>query len=66
MPGTVLRVDVHQGEHVSEGQALVLLEAMKMELAVTAPGAGVVSAVLVAAGELVSRGQALVELDADE
>ena len=38
MPGTVLRVDVHQGEHVSEGQALVLLEAMKMELAVTAPG----------------------------
>ena len=66
MPGTVLRVDVHQGEHVSEGQALVLLEAMKMELAVTAPGAGVVSAVLVEAGELVSRGQALVELDADE
>ena len=65
MPGTVLRVDVHQGEHVSEGQALVLLEAMKMELAVTAPGAGVVSAVLVEAGELVSRGQALVELDAD-
>ena len=51
---------------VSEGQALVLLEAMKMELAVTAPGAGVVSAVLVEAGELVSRGQALVELDADE
>ena len=50
----------------TEGQALVLLEAMKMELAVTAPGAGVVSAVLVAAGELVSRGQALVELDGDE
>ena len=38
MPGTVLRVDVHQGEHVSEGQALVLLEAMKMELAVHGPG----------------------------
>jgi acetyl/propionyl-CoA carboxylase alpha subunit len=63
MPGTVLRVDVHEGEHVDEGQTLVLLEAMKMELAVTAPGVGVVSAVLVEAGELVSRGQALVELD---
>jgi biotin carboxyl carrier protein len=63
MPGTVLRVDVHEGEHVDEGQTLVLLEAMKMELAVTAPAVGVVSAVLVEAGELVSRGQALVELD---
>jgi acetyl/propionyl-CoA carboxylase alpha subunit len=63
MPGTVLRVDVHEGEHVDEGQTLVLLEAMKMELAVTAPAIGVVSAVLVEAGQLVSRGQALVELD---
>jgi biotin carboxyl carrier protein len=36
---------------------------MKMELAVTAPSVGVVSAVLVEVGELVSRGQALVELD---
>ncbi len=65
MPGAVVRVDVHEGEHVAEGQTLVLLEAMKMELAVTAPGAGVVTGVLVAAGELVSRGQALVELDGD-
>ena len=65
MPGTVLRVDVHEGEHVDDGQTLVLLEAMKMELAVTAPGAGVVTGVLVAAGDLVSRGQALVELDGD-
>ena len=63
MPGTVLRVEVHEGEHVDEGQTLVLLEAMKMELAVTAPAVGVVSAVLVEAGQLVSRGQALVELD---
>ena len=39
MPGTVLRVEVHEGEHVDEGQTLVLLEAMKMELAVTAPAA---------------------------
>ncbi|HEX2377279.1 MAG TPA: biotin carboxylase N-terminal domain-containing protein [Gaiellales bacterium] len=63
MPGTVLRIDVHEGEHVDEGQTLVLLEAMKMELAVTAPAIGVVSAVLVEAGQLVARGQALVELE---
>jgi biotin carboxyl carrier protein len=64
MPGTVLRVDVHEGEDVAEGQALVVLEAMKMELAVSAPAAGTVAAVLVAPGDLVSRGQALVELAA--
>jgi acetyl/propionyl-CoA carboxylase alpha subunit len=66
MPGTVLRVDVGPGEHVPAGRTLLLLEAMKMELAVAAPGAGVVTAVLVRPGELVSRGQALVELEPDE
>jgi 3-methylcrotonyl-CoA carboxylase alpha subunit len=64
MPGTVLRVDVREGQEVAAGEPLVVLEAMKMELAVPAPAAGTVTAVLVAAGDLVARGQALVELDA--
>jgi acetyl/propionyl-CoA carboxylase alpha subunit len=64
MPGTVQRVLVEQGDEVSAGQVLVLLEAMKMELSVVAPAAGVVSAVLVAAGELVAAGQRLIEVDA--
>jgi acetyl/propionyl-CoA carboxylase alpha subunit len=63
MPGTVLRVDVQEGQAVAAGEPLVVLEAMKMELAVSAPAAGTVTAVLVAAGDLVARGQALVELD---
>jgi 3-methylcrotonyl-CoA carboxylase alpha subunit len=63
MPGTVLRVDVREGQDVTEGEQLVVLEAMKMELAVSAPAAGRVTAVLVAQGDLVARGQALVELD---
>jgi biotin carboxyl carrier protein len=49
---------------VAAGEPLVVLEAMKMELAVPAPAAGTVTAVLVSAGDLVARGQALVELDA--
>jgi acetyl/propionyl-CoA carboxylase alpha subunit len=64
MPGTVLRVGVEEGQEVVAGEPLVVLEAMKMELAVPAPVAGTVTAVLVAAGDLVARGQALVELDA--
>jgi acetyl/propionyl-CoA carboxylase alpha subunit len=63
MPGTVQRVLVEEGDEVSAGQVLVLLEAMKMELSVVAPAAGVVSAVLVAAGELVAAGQRLIEVD---
>jgi biotin carboxyl carrier protein len=43
---------------------LALLEAMKMELTVTAPAAGVVAAVLVSEGELVAAGQRLIEVDA--
>ncbi len=63
MPGTVLAVLVSPGDAVEPGQALVLLEAMKMELSVVAPAAGVVSAVLVDEGELVSAGQRLVEVE---
>jgi 3-methylcrotonyl-CoA carboxylase alpha subunit len=63
MPGTVLRVEVREGDRVEEGAALVVLEAMKMELAVSAPASGTVAAVMVEAGDLVARGQALVELE---
>ena len=42
----------------------MLLEAMKMELTVVAPAAGVVAAVLVAEGELVAGGQRLIEVEA--
>ncbi len=62
MPGIVRRVLVAEGEAVSRGQALVLLEAMKMEIRVTAPHAGVVERMAVAAGQTVERGQPLVEL----
>ena len=65
MPGRVSAVKVAVGQRVARGDELLVVEAMKMELAVTAPAVGVVSAVLVEAGELVARGQALVELDGD-
>jgi 3-methylcrotonyl-CoA carboxylase alpha subunit len=63
MPGTVLRVLVSPGDRVSAGQTLVLLEAMKMELAVAAPGEGTVAAVHVEAGQLVQGGAALAEIE---
>ncbi len=63
MPGTVLRVDVREGQEVAAGEALMVLEAMKMELAVSAPAAGTVTSVMVRPGDLVARGQVLAEVD---
>lgn len=64
MPGQIVAVLVAPGDKVERGQALVLMEAMKMELRVAAPYDGTVSRVLVAPGEAVERGQTLVELGA--
>ena len=43
MPGKVIAVDVTEGQHVEAGQRLMVLEAMKMEHALTAPFAGTVA-----------------------
>ncbi|UFN43063.1 ATP-binding protein [Nocardioides okcheonensis] len=59
MPGTVLAVDVAEGQTVAEGETLGVMEAMKMELALKAPFAGTVTTVGAAAGDLVKLGAAL-------
>ena len=63
MPGTVIRVEVDAGAEVSARQALVVLEAMKMEIPVHSPFDGIVRAVHVAAGDRVASGALLVELE---
>jgi biotin carboxyl carrier protein len=63
MPGKILDVRVTTGDTVAAGQVLVLLEAMKMENALTAEGAGHVKKIHVATGDLVELGQLLVELE---
>lgn len=63
MPGKILEVRVAEGTGVEAGQVLVVLEAMKMENALTAEGPARVRTIHVAAGELVELGQLLVELE---
>jgi biotin carboxyl carrier protein len=64
MPATVVAIHVHPGDRVTRGQVVMLLEAMKMELPVRAPGDSVVSAVHCATGDLVQADAVLLELDA--
>jgi biotin carboxyl carrier protein len=64
MPGSVLSVRVTAGEEVEEGDVLVVVESMKMELSITAPQDAKVVEVRVAEGDQVTQGQSLVELEA--
>jgi urea carboxylase len=60
MPASVWKVLVSPGERVSEGDAVVVLECMKMETTVSSPVAGTVIRVLVTPGQEVAPGQAMV------
>ncbi len=62
LPGVVVSVPVAIGQTVAPGELLMVIEAMKMEYAITAPHAGSVTAVHFAKGERVPEGGALLEL----
>jgi pyruvate carboxylase subunit B len=59
MPGRVIRVLLNAGDACGEGDAILVIEAMKMEMDVTAPVAGAVASVDVAAGDQVATGDVL-------
>jgi len=63
MPATVAAIIVTPGQDVSQGDVLIMLEAMKMELPIKAPRDGRVKAVACNVGDLVQPGIPLVELE---
>ena len=62
MPGVILKVLASQGQQVTKGTPLVILEAMKMEHVISAPRDGTVAAINCKEGELVQPGNDLIDL----
>jgi acetyl-CoA carboxylase biotin carboxyl carrier protein len=63
MAGTVLQILVNPGDAVSEGQDVVVLESMKMEVPVASDHSGTVTSVRVEIGSFVNEGDVLLELE---
>lgn len=59
LTANVWKILVSQGDKVSQGQELAVLESMKMEIPVESPAAGTVASVHTAEGDAVSEGQLL-------
>lgn len=63
MPGKILAVKANSGQAVKKGDVLLVLEAMKMENEIVAPGDGTVASINVAVGDSVEAGAALATLN---
>ena len=63
IPGLVSKVSVEVGEVVEENQVLAVIEAMKMETAVTAPCSGIVKEILISAGQTVKARELLIVME---
>jgi acetyl-CoA carboxylase biotin carboxyl carrier protein len=63
MTGSIWKILTQVGQDVSEGDTLILIEAMKMEIPVIATDSGKVSEILVAEGDMVADGDVVVRLE---
>lgn len=63
MPGSLVSLEVAEGEHVTTGQTLLVIESMKMETTFVAPRDGVVQGINVTTGATFDKGDALLTLE---
>jgi biotin carboxyl carrier protein len=62
MPGLVVNILVAEGDTIAKGDALLVLEAMKMENIIKSPGEGVVKKININKGQAVEKNQVLIEI----
>jgi len=63
MPGLILEIAVKKGDHISKGDKLLILEAMKMENVIKATGDGIVNEIKISVGDSVNNGQVLITFE---
>jgi biotin carboxyl carrier protein len=63
MPGLILAINIEIGEEVKENDALIILEAMKMENVLTSPRNGIIKSISVSKGDSVDKNQLLIEFE---
>lgn len=63
MPGKILKINIKKGSQVSQGEALIILEAMKMEHTIKANTEGTVTEVFVNVGDQVENGADLMKVE---
>lgn len=63
MPGLVLSIDVEVGKEVKKGDALLILEAMKMENVIKSPTEGIIKSISVKTGQAVEKNQLLLNFE---
>ncbi len=63
MVGKILRIEANPGQAVEEDDVIIVMEAMKMEIPVVAPGGGTVKEVKVEVGQSVEAGEELAEIE---
>jgi urea carboxylase len=63
VPGSVWQVLVHQGQRVTVGEDLMIIESMKMEVRVTSPASGIIADIFASPGQVVRAGQLVAVID---
>ncbi len=66
IPGTIMHIEVKEGQEVQEGDVLLILQAMKMNNKLTAPFAGKVKKISVTVGDKIPKGTLMIELEDSE
>jgi biotin carboxyl carrier protein len=63
MPGLILAIDIEVGQEVKENDTLLILEAMKMENALTSPRDGIIKSISIVKGQTVNKNELLIEFE---
>lgn len=66
LPGVIIKINVHEGDSVSEGDVLLVMEAMKMEQEIKASKAGTVASIDAGVGDQIQAGGALIHLSSGD